>query len=125
MGRIDRDGNVFLIGRLKRVIIRYDGIKLYPLNLENAIRKHPAVSACCAVGSPDTIHGRGFVPVAFVTLVRGYDTAAAMDELIALCKAELSDKYCPDAFFFVETLPLTSNGKVDYRALERMAAEDK
>ena len=125
LGRIDRDGNVFLIGRLKRVIIRYDGIKLYPLNLENAIRKHPAVSACCAVGSPDTIHGRGFVPVAFVTLVRGYDTAAAMDELIALCKAELSDKYCPDAFFFVETLPLTSNGKVDYRALERMAAEDK
>lgn len=124
LGKIDRDGNIYLVGRMKRVIVGYDGIKIYPINIENVVMKHPAVSACCAVGSPDTVHGRGSVPVVFAVHAREYDTHAVKDELNAMCKAELAENCRPDAFFFVDVLPLTSNGKVDYRTLERMAAEE-
>lgn len=123
IGTIDRDGNVYLVGRMKRIIVLYDGIKVYPSNLENVIMKNPAISACCAVGTPDIVHGRGFVPVVFVTLHSAYDQSKVIGELDAMCKAELSEKYLPAAIRFITALPLTPNGKVDYRALERMAAE--
>lgn len=123
LGKIDRDGNVYLVGRMKRVIIGYDGIKIYPTNIENVVMKHSAVSACCAVGSPDAIHGRGSVPTVFVVLACEYNATTAIDELNALCKAELAQNSRPDMFYFLNALPLTPNGKVDYRALEHMAAE--
>ena len=123
LGKIDRDGNIYLVGRMKRVIIGYDGVKIYPTSIENVVMKHSAVSACCAVGSPDVIHGRGSVPAVFVVLAYEYNAATAIDELNALCKAELAQNCRPDMFYFLSALPLTPNGKVDYRTLERMAAK--
>lgn len=121
IGTLDCDGNIFLMGRKKRIIIRFDGIKIYPLNIEKTVLKHPAVRACCAVGMPDTVRGRGAVPVIYVVLKEKYDSIVAEEELKSICKKELAENYQPQAYHFIECLPLTPNGKVDYRALEKLA----
>lgn len=123
LGKIDHDGNIYLVGRMKRIIVRYDGIKVYPINVENAVMKHPAISACCTVGVTDSTHGRGQVPVVFAVFNHVYDTAAVIEELKVLCADELAEAYRPRAFYLVDTMPLTPNGKVDFRELERMAEE--
>ena len=122
LGSIDRDGNIYLSGRLKRVIVRYNGMKVSPSNIERVILTHPAVSACCTVGKKDTVHSRGQVPAAFVVLE--YHDDNTISELKALCSSELSESYLPATYHIIDALPLTPNGKVDYRALERIAAEE-
>ena len=125
LGYIDENGNVYLIGRLKRLIVRYDGIKVPPTSVENVIVKHEAVSACCVVGAPDVEHGRGQKPVAFVVMANGVSAQALTDTLIELCKSELPEKYIPVSFPQINALPLSANGKVDYRSLEKEAAKLK
>lgn len=125
LGYIDENGNVYLVGRLKRLIVRYDGIKVPPTSVENALVKHESVSACCVVGAPDAEHGRGQKPVAFVVIVDGNSAQTLTDTLIEHCKSELPEKYIPVSFVQIDALPLTANGKVDYRALEKEAAKLK
>ena len=120
-GYIDENGNVFIQGRLKRVIVHYDGMKIYPSAIEQVILKHNNVLECCVVGKPDTEHKRGKIPVVFVVTKHPDNNCA--EELKHLCKSELSENYLPTKYFVVKKLPLTSNGKVDYRALEKQAEE--
>ena len=53
---MDEDGFVYLDARIKRIIIRHDGFKVFPSMLENVISRHPAVPQCCVVGCADTDH---------------------------------------------------------------------
>ena len=121
LGYMNEDGNIFLEGRLKRIIVCYDGIKISPFSLENTIMKHKNVAECCVVGQYDKEHQMGQVPVAFVTLKENNDTT--MREIEELCRRELSERYRPQAIVVLDNLPLTPNGKVDYRALEKEAAK--
>lgn len=122
LGYIDKNGNVFLVGRLKRIIIRYDGIKVSPIIIENTLTKNEIIHTCCVVGAPDTEQGHGQKPVAFVVLNDGKTINDCGEALRDYCKKFLADKYIPTSFIQLDQLPLTPNGKVDYRALERMAA---
>ena len=120
LGHMDENGNVFLEGRLKRLIVQFEGFKIPPAVLEETICRHPDVSACCVVGIPDKEHGFGQLPVAFVVLRENAELVE--DELRQLCKKELAPKYQPYEYHVVSALPLTPNGKVDYRVLEKEAA---
>ncbi len=121
LGYITEDGCVYLDGRLKRIIIRHDGIKVSPFTLEDTIMKHTGVTACCVVGAFDKEHQMGQVPVAFVTLTEGADAKTIIEDLVNLCDEELSENYRPHDYKVVDILSLTPNGKVDYRALEKEA----
>ena len=114
-GRIDENGYVFLEGRIKRIIVRYDGIKISPFLLEKIISSSPDVSACCVVGAPDYDHGHGQVPVEFVVPTEG---KIDLKTIQRKCESELSETYWPKEYRFLDHLPLTQNGKVDYSALE-------
>ena len=122
-GYISEDGNLYLEGRLKRIIIRHDGIKVSPFSLEKTIMKHKNVSACCVVGQFDEEHQMGQVPIAFIVLKEYNETT--ITEVKQLCEQGQSTNYLPHSYKVLETLPLTPNGKVDYRALEKMAATQK
>lgn len=117
IGYISEDGDVFLQGRLKRVIVRHEGFKVTPFQLENTILSHPNVQSCCVVGAPDTEHGRGQIPIAFVVL-KNEDPSTLM-ELRQKCESTFSERYWPADYRQIDMLPLTPNGKVDYRALEK------
>lgn len=118
LGYIDEDGFIYIEGRIKRVIVCYDGIKIYPFNIERIIMSHKNVSACCVVGADDKTNGRGKVPFAFVVLKD--KTITSLDEIKSLCEKNLSEKYIPCDYRIIEELPLTDNGKIAYRKLEKM-----
>ncbi|MCM1307368.1 MAG: acyl--CoA ligase [Butyrivibrio sp.] len=119
LGYISETGNIYLEGRLKRIIVRHDGIKVSPFNLEKIIMKHSNIVSCCVVGGFDQIHQMGQVPIAYLVLKNNDNSTIA--EVGKLCEQELSETYLPHDFRIIESLPLTPNGKIDYRSLEEMA----
>ena len=121
LGHIDEDGCVYIDGRLKRMIIRFDGFKVFPPFIENVVTTHKAVESCCAVGTPDKSHSQGQLPIVHIVLkpeYKGRDTEVEF-ELVELCKNELPEYAQPSAYKFRETLPVTPIGKVDFKALEQ------
>lgn len=116
---ISEDGCIFLEGRLKRIIIRHDGIKVSPFSIEKLVMKHTNIESCCVVGAFDTEHQRGQVPMVYCVFKEANDQT--LKEIQELCERELSANYVPYDYKVLDSLPLTPNGKVDYRALEQMA----
>lgn len=121
LGYVDEDGCIYINGRLKRMIIRYDGFKVFPPFIEDVVSTHEAVETCCAVGMPDKEHVQGYLPIVFAVLKAGCNAAVVKKELFELCQRELPEYVQPVDFRFVDALPLTAIGKVDYRALEKEA----
>ena len=121
IGYVNETGLVFIVDRIKRMIIRNDGFKVYPSIIENVIAKHPDVSACAVVGVRDTQHSQGLLPKAFVVLQKGVSQTQAQNAIEELCQKELAEYAMPIAYEWCETLPLTPVGKVDFRALEYQA----
>lgn len=119
IGYIDEDGFVFIKDRIKRVIIRHDGFKVFPSLIEKTVDTNKNVISNCAVGIADTSHSQGKLPIVFAVLCNGANTETVKAELFELCKKELPEYMQPVDFIFIEKLPLTPIGKVDYRALEK------
>lgn len=120
MGYLDEDGFVFLDSRIKRMIIRHDGFKVFPSMIENVVSRHPAVHQCSVVGCADKDHTQGRLP--FVYIVLKADTTAkkkqVIRELERMCAEELPEYVQPVAYKFISSMPMTPVGKVDYRQLE-------
>jgi acyl-CoA synthetase (AMP-forming)/AMP-acid ligase II len=107
LGRLDQDGFLYIVGRNKD-IINYGGKRVYPLEVEEVLFKHPAVLDVAVIGAPHTTLGK--VVVAFVVLKEGNQVTA--DELIAYCqKANLPPYKIPGKIEFRKTFPKNSMGK--------------
>lgn len=117
MGYVDDEGNIFVIGRKKRMIVRHDGSKVFPVEIENCLMQHPSVAACAVVAIPDPDHSESRLPKAFVVLK---DNATA-EQLLAHCEANLPVHLIPSAIEFIDALPTNNNGKVDYQRLTGLA----
>ena len=120
VGYMDEDGFVFLDSRIKRLIIRHDGFKVFPSMIENVISRHPAVQQCSVVGCTDKDHVQGRLPFVYVVLDPAADhkKRQIVRELQQICKEELPEYVQPVGYKFLDELPLTPIGKVDYRKLE-------
>jgi acyl-CoA synthetase (AMP-forming)/AMP-acid ligase II len=107
LGRIDADGFVELLGRKKDVIIS-GGQNIYPLDLEAALERHPAVQDAAVVGRRSARWGEE--PVAFVTLNPGWpsDPEALYDWLCA----RLGRWQRPAEVIILDELPRSPVGKV-------------
>lgn len=120
MGYLDEDGFVYLDSRIKRMIIRHDGFKVFPSMIENVVSRHPAVHQCSVVGCTDKDHTQGRLP--FVYIVLKADITAkkkqVIRELERMCAEELPEYVQPVAYKFISSMPMTPVGKVDYRQLE-------
>ena len=121
IGYLDEDGFVYLDSRIKRLIIRHDGFKVFPSMIENVVSQHPAVHQCSVVGCADKEHVQGRLP--FVYLVLEQDVPAAkrkqiIKELRQLCIEELPEYVQPVGYKIIPEMPLTLAAKFDYRKLE-------
>lgn len=114
IGYVDEEGNIFVIGRKKRMIVRHDGSKVFPVEIENCLIQHPLVAACAVVPMQDPDHSESHLPKAFVVLKEAQTT---VEELIRHCRKNLPDHLVPSAIEFIDALPMNSNGKVDYKKL--------
>ena len=121
IGYMNENGSLYIVDRVKKMIVRYDGFKVFPSLIEKTVSSHYAVVSCCAVGTPDKEHAQGKLPVVFVVL-KPECTGKQKEiesELNLLCQKELPEYAQPIGFKFVEKLPLTPIGKVDFRLLEK------
>ncbi len=112
IGRIDEDGYIFILDRIKDVIL-CGGYNVYPRVVEEALYQHPAVAEAVVVGIPDAY--RGQVPKAFVTL-RGGQTATPA-ELKSFLTAYVSPIELPREVVIRQTLPKTMVGKLSRKDL--------
>ncbi|QTX04173.1 class I adenylate-forming enzyme family protein [Agromyces archimandritae] len=122
VGRIDEDGFVRLVDRVKDVVIS-GGENIYPAELEVVLAAHPAVADVAVVGRPDETWGE--VPIAFVVAAPGTAAEGLEAELVEACRAKLAGYKTPKAIRFVEAIPRNTLGKVLKRQLrdeERAAA---
>ncbi|MFG1921405.1 class I adenylate-forming enzyme family protein [Cryptosporangium sp. NPDC048952] len=114
IGHQDEDGNLFVVDRIKDLIIR-DGFNVYPRDVEEAMLTHPDVALCAVVGRPDP--RRGEEVVAFVQL--SPDATVTEDELVNYGKQKLAAVKYPRVVRIVDQIPLTSVGKLDRKALRK------
>lgn len=119
LGYITEDGVVFVVDRLKRMIIRPDGHNVWPSQIEAVLAQHPAVSECAVVGIKNNKNKNGHIPTAFIVPKDNSYLGKLENEIDAFCKAQLPERDCAMAYRFVESIPMTLVGKVDYRALEK------
>jgi long-chain acyl-CoA synthetase len=112
IGRLDGDGYLYVVDRIKDVIIR-NGFNVYPSDVEDVLLTHPAVVGAGVVGRPDAAHGEEVV--AFVQLAPGATVTPA--ELVAFARERLSAVKYPREVRVVDTIPLTSVLKTDRKAL--------
>ncbi len=114
MATVEADGSITLLGR-GSACINSGGEKVYPEEVEEAIKTHPAVEDCLVFGVDDERFGQRVVAVASLTApVDG-------DDLIAHCRSRLSAYKAPKEIHVVATVPRAPNGKADYRTARELA----
>jgi fatty-acyl-CoA synthase len=117
LGVMHPDGYIQLKDRSKDIIIS-GGENISSIEVEEALYKHPAVSAAAVVAKPDDKWGE--TPCAFVEVKPGHDVTP--DDLVAWCRKHLASYKCPRHVVFAE-LPKTSTGKIQKFRLRDMAKE--
>jgi acyl-CoA synthetase (AMP-forming)/AMP-acid ligase II len=118
LGRSDPVGNLVLVGRVNDMYIR-GGYNVYPLEVENVLAEHPAVSTAAVIGVAAPVIGE--IGVACVVAA---DPAAppTIADLRGWVRERLADYKAPDELLVVDALPLTAVGKVDKLALKATLA---
>jgi long-chain acyl-CoA synthetase len=112
VGYIDSDGYVFLVDRIKDLII-CSGFNVYPRTIEEALSEHPAVDENNVIGVPDDY--RGEAPVAFVKLKDGQTVTEA--ELKKFLAEKINKLEMPREIIFKDALPKTLIGKLSKKEL--------
>ncbi|MCJ7799395.1 MAG: AMP-binding protein [Polaromonas sp.] len=108
LGYTDEQGRLFIAGRTKDLISR-SGHNIDPVMVENAMTEHPAIALAAALGVPDAYAGE--LPVCFVTLRGGAQVSDA--ELHAHAQQRIGERPAwPKHFHIIESIPMTSVGKI-------------
>ena len=118
VGYMDTDGFLYIKGRIKRMITRFDGHKVFPINMESLIANRKDVHNCAVIGVNDCEHSQGQYPMALVELMPGVPESTCKD-IYNYCHENMEERGRPVAVLVVEKLPLTPMGKIDNRALEK------
>jgi acyl-CoA synthetase (AMP-forming)/AMP-acid ligase II len=109
MASIDADGTIHLHGR-GSLCINTGGEKVYPEEVEAALKAHDSVFDALVVGAPDPRWGERVVAV-----VQAVDGASpTLEELDAHCRTTLAGYKVPRALYVVDEIRRTAAGKPDY-----------
>lgn len=119
LGRIESDGTVTLIGR-GVATINTGGEKVFPAEVEEAIRAHPGIDDCVVLGVPDERLGQ--VVSALVVCVSP-DAPVLAEDVRATVRRSLAGYKAPRRIRIVDEIPRMPNGKVDYPAATELATE--
>jgi long-chain acyl-CoA synthetase len=113
IGRLDANGNLFIVDRLKDMIIR-GGFNVYPRELEEVLMTHAAVAQVAVIGVPHETHGEEVMAV--IVCKPGQSTTP--EAVRSWCKERMAAYKYPRLVRIAATLPMTSTGKVLKRELK-------
>ena len=123
LGYRDADGYLWFVGR-KDDVISSAGHRIGPGEIEDCLIKHQAVAQAAVVGSPDAL--RGEIVKAFIILADGQTASEALAKNIQQkVKQRLAAHEYPREIEFVDSLPMTTTGKVRRIALREREIERK
>lgn len=118
---VNEDGTLNVLGRGSQCI-NTGGEKVFPEEVEEVLKRHPAIRDAAVVGLADPRFGQRIC--AIVELQRAA-APVPPHELIAFVKEHLADYKAPRALLIVDNLSRAPNGKLDYKALLKLAAEQE
>ncbi len=118
-GVMDEQGYITFIGRDDDVITS-SGFRIGPGEIEDCLLRHPAVALAAAVGKPDPVHTE--IVKAFIVLKQGHAASDALaTEIQGFVRTRLSAHEYPREVAFIDSMPMTTTGKVIRRALREQA----
>ena len=113
---VEADGSIVLLGR-GSVCINTGGEKVFPEEVEEALKAHPEVRDAVCVGVPDARFGE-----AITAVVEAADRETPSDaELIGWVKERLAHYKAPKRVLFVDSVGRSPSGKVDYKGIKELA----
>lgn len=113
LGRIDKEGFYWFMGRKKHLIIR-GASNISPIEVEEVIERHPDVISSLVIGVFDEREVE--VPKAYVILKKGSDVTRS--DIHSWTRERLADYKVPKFFEIVEQFPVGKTGKIDYLMLK-------
>lgn len=120
LAQMDEDGFIKIVGRIKDMVIR-GGENIYPIEIEEFIYTHPAVSEVQVTGIPDEKYGEELI--AWIKFKPDAEAASAED-LQAFCKGKIAHFKIPRHFRFVDEFPMTVTGKIQKFRMREVSIEE-
>lgn len=125
LAMISKDGYVNITGRIKRIYHKLSPdnitVRVYPMRIETTISKESDVIKSAVVGVKDD--RTAYRSVVFLIAKDGCENVVIEQKIKKRCRQELPESHMPDEFVFVKEFPYTRAGKIDYKALEKLAAK--
>ncbi|HCF50775.1 MAG TPA: long-chain fatty acid--CoA ligase [Syntrophomonas sp.] len=118
MAYIDEEGYVFIVDRLKDVVI-VGGLNVYPREVEEVLYQYPGISEASVIGIPDKMRGEAIC--AFVAMKDGqtFDRRA----ILSFLNPRLANYKLPREVIALESIPKNSTGKISKNDLRTLYAE--
>ncbi len=119
VGIMDEDGYITIVDRTKDMII-VGGYKVFSVEVDDKMNKHPAIELASTVGVPNPDRpGSEFVKL-YVLLKKGFEASEeTKNDILNYAKDNLANYKIPKYIEFVQEMPLTSVGKVDKKLLRK------
>ncbi|HLQ32538.1 MAG TPA: acyl-CoA synthetase [Chloroflexota bacterium] len=118
---MDEDGYVRYVGRADEMIVSA-GYNIAPVQVEQALSRHPAVAEAACVGAPDPEGIRSAIVKAYVVLRDGFEPSKVLEaELQCIVRQQATPYMYPRQIEFLDALPKTFNGKVRRTELKQRA----
>lgn len=114
----DEKGNVYIVDRIKDMIIR-GGYNIYPREIEEVLYTHPAIAECAVVGEPNPVLGEEIV----VFIVKRADVTE--EEIQAYCAQHLAEYKVPRVYHFLDSLPKNATGKTLKEPLRKLVKQSE
>jgi fatty-acyl-CoA synthase len=121
IGYFDRDGYLFIVDRLKDMIIS-GGENIYPAEVERALADLPGLTDVAVVGLPDEKWGETVVAVVSVSSTD--EVPVTLDDVRAHAGAKLARYKLPRELRVVPTVPRNASGKLDKRAIKQIIEKE-
>jgi len=114
LARIDDDGFVYFMDR-KKELIKTGGENVYPREVEDVLRSHPAIADLAVIGLPDPA-GWGEKVTVVIILKAGY--ALSLDQVKTHCRNKIAGYKIPKELKIVDVIPRNHSGKIKKLALK-------
>ena len=121
LGYMDEDGYVFFKQRIKRVV-KVSGVAVFPTEIERLVESVPGVEVCCAIQIPDE---RLKNAIKLYVVAKYFDEEGMRNAIMERCRKYLIRWAVPKEVEFVESLPKTMLGKIDFKSLQKQEDEKR
>ena len=118
LGRMDEHGWIYIVGRSKDLIIS-KGQNIYPAEIENVLRHHPAVIDVAVIGVADEEFGESVC----ACIIPRKESEPDKTEILTFTQEKLASYKKPRHIFFMDCFPIRNSTKVDKNELRRICSE--